>query len=277
MAIQQVGRTEGQVRAQLRAMRSERFELLLLHFGDKTQGSIITCTPDEIVQRLSWLKAQNVKGQNINIRPTGTHLSLLDDLTLEQVSTMEKTGYQPSVIVETSPNNYQAWLDHGRDLSDDEATAYARILAEQLGSDVGAAGRRHAGRLAGFTNRKPSRRLNNGLFPFVRLHFAKVRTFEASSTLTLPTPPKPIPPSQPRFTSPKRLKTIQQFHDDARYQGDYSRSDFAFAIYAHSHNMDEQQIIESILARDMSKKGNAVAQRKYAQYTSRRARKQVRS
>ena len=146
MAISSMTQTDTQVRAQLKAMRSYTFELLLLQFGDAT-GNIITATTEEIVARLPWLKAQNVKGSNINIRPAGNHLTLLDNLKLRQIEEMEATGYCPSIVVETSPANFQAWLDHGRELSDDEATGFARILAERIGSDIGAAGRRHAGRL----------------------------------------------------------------------------------------------------------------------------------
>jgi hypothetical protein len=112
----------------------------------------------------------------------------------------------------------------------------------------------------GFANRKVNRQLANGLFPFVRFHKAEICTFEAARTLTLPPTPKPAPtlPRAP-VNLARPLKTIQQFHEDPRYEGDYSRADFAYAIYAHSNGIDESTIIESILSRDMSKKGNAAA------------------
>src|SRR5262245_25557777 len=31
---------------------------------------------------------------------------------------MRKTGFEPAVVVETSPNNFQVWLNHGRVFSD---------------------------------------------------------------------------------------------------------------------------------------------------------------
>jgi hypothetical protein len=279
MAIHQVKQTDAIICAQLDAMRSDTFELLMLHFAESgRQGGVTRTTRDRLIARLPWLKAKNVQGWNINIRPTGNHLSMLDDLSKEQVASLETSGYQPCVVVETSPGNYQAWLDHGRDLSDDEATEFSKILAKTLGADIAAAGRRHAGRLAGFTNRKPSRRLVSGLFPFVQLHLAQRRVFDAASALTLP-PPCPIParPRMPQgFPTAPKLKTIEQFHSDRRYDNDYSRSDFAYAIYAHSHGVDENTIVENILSRDMSKKGNEVAQRRYALYTSRRARAKAR-
>ena len=274
---------ETEVSKQLEAMRAESFELLLLHFGEQaTEGNLFRLNIPQILKRIKWLKAKNVQGYNINIRPVGNHLTLLDDLTALQLTNMEATGYEPCVTVETSPSNYQAWLDHGRELTAEEATEFSRILAKKLGADIGAAGRRHAGRLAGFTNRKPNRQLPNGLYPFVRLHKAQQRVFTAAPSLILPTPPpertapKPGPAYQPFGLSSRQLKTIRDFHDDPRYDGDLSRADFAYAIYAHSHGVSETTIIDSILQRDMKKKGNHSAQLKYAKYTSARALKQVR-
>jgi hypothetical protein len=269
--------SETQIRRQLDAMRTDSFELLLLRFGDSTEASLSNETSASLLRRLPWLKAKNVQGFNINIRPTGTHLSMLDDLSRAQLDEMERTGYEPSVIVETSPANFQAWLDHGRDLSPEEAHEFSKLLARITGSDMGAFGRRHAGRLAGFTNRKANRRLANGYYPFVRLHKATQTSFTAASGLSLPAAePAPTPPPQRAaspiyYQAPRVLRTIEQFHDDPRYDFDLSRADYAYAIYAHCHGMSEREIIEQILRRDMKKKGNQAAQHKYAKYTVGRA------
>ncbi|MGB7987006.1 MAG: DNA-primase RepB domain-containing protein [Terracidiphilus sp.] len=272
--------TERQVRAQIEAMRTDSFELLLLTFDeDSTKASLIeNLSADQVFARIPLLRAKNAAGMNINIRPTGTHLSLLDDLSTADLTRLLHTGYEPCVVVETSPKNFQAWLDHGRVLSDDEATDFARQLAQIAKADLGAAGRRHAGRLAGFTNRKPKYRNDAGQFPFVRLTYANSRTFAKAAEMQLQEVQEPKPLPMPR-TFPTRITTllsIEQFHSDPRYNGDLSRADFAYAIYAHSHNISEQEIIENILKRDMRKKGNDVAQRRYAKYTSFRASKQVR-
>ncbi len=265
-------KTEQQITDQLTAMRGELFELLLLRLDEKREGQLLTVTLPQLLRRVSWLRAQNAQGMNVNIRPKGNHLSLLDDLTPLQLDNLKATGYQPCAIIETSPGNYQAWLDHGRELSDDEASSFARQLAEKAGCDLAAAGRRHAGRLAGFTNRKSKHRKENGLYPFVRLHYAAQRIFDQAPTLTLP---QPEPVSNHYITTPHASKTIRDFHDDPRYDGDGSRADFAYALYGHSHGLSETDIVDAILTRDMSHKGNAISQRKYAIYTTHRARRHV--
>jgi len=101
------------VRAQLRAMSCERFDLgirrdageMILREG---QGAI------EVEATIKWLRHENAKGAHIYIRPGGLHgLSLIDDLTVEAIDRMKVEGFEPAVVVETSPNNFQAWLNHG--------------------------------------------------------------------------------------------------------------------------------------------------------------------
>ncbi len=83
---------------------------------------------------------------------------------------MKQTGFNPAVIVETSPDNFQAWLKHPERLGKDVSTTAARALVEKFGGDRGAADWRHFGRLAGFTNRKAKHfDASTGLYPYVRL------------------------------------------------------------------------------------------------------------
>ncbi len=93
------------VRVQLRAMGCERFELgirrdageMILREG---QGAI------EIEEAIRWLRHENAKGAHIYVRPAGLHaLSLIDDLSAEAIERMKAEGFEPAVVVETSPNN----------------------------------------------------------------------------------------------------------------------------------------------------------------------------
>jgi hypothetical protein len=76
---------------------------------------------------------------------------------------MKAEGFAPAAVVETSPGNLQAWLKHGETLHEAASTRAAQLLAERFGGDPGSADWRHFGRLAGFTNPKPNRRLASGL------------------------------------------------------------------------------------------------------------------
>jgi hypothetical protein len=69
-------------------------------------------------------------------------------------------------VVETSPDNFQAWLNHGQVLDTAASTLAAKALAEQIRDDPSSADWQNSGRLAGFTNPKRERRLPSGMRPF---------------------------------------------------------------------------------------------------------------
>lgn len=113
-------RTQELVVRQAHAMGSELFELGLFKPappGAQNWAEMLLRTWDltTVVESIPWLKFQNVDGRNIYIRPKGEHaLSLVDDLTPQALEQMKHSGFTPAVIVETSPENFQAWLNHGR-------------------------------------------------------------------------------------------------------------------------------------------------------------------
>ena len=123
------------------------------------------------------------RGAHIFDRPEWPHmLSLIDDLSADTIQEMGKTGFEPAVAVETSPNNFQVWLNHGRVLSDRFlSTLVARQLASRFGGDLSSADWRHFGRLAGFTHQKKERRLQNGFQPFVRLRSSEGNVYSAAN------------------------------------------------------------------------------------------------
>ena len=169
------------VRVQLRAMGCERFELgirrdageMILREG---QGAI------EIEEAIKWLRHENAKGAHIYVRPAGLHaLSLIDDLSAEAIERMKAEGFEPAVVVETSPNNFQAWLNHGQVLEAATSTRAAKALVERFGGDPSSADWRHFGRLAGFTNPKRERQLQSGMRPFARLRSATGRVYSRAA------------------------------------------------------------------------------------------------
>src|SRR5262245_26307469 len=181
-----IDRTTEAVRKQVLAMNTDFFEIGLYkpapddHRPAEPEMLPRSWTADTLMKSVSWLKFQNQQGRNVYIRPKGEHaLTLVDDLNVDALQRMRDTGFTPALIVETSPGNFQAWLNHGRRLPKEFSSAAARELAACFGGDRGSADWRHYGRLAGFTNRKPKHQLSDGRFPFVRLTHADGQVYPA--------------------------------------------------------------------------------------------------
>src|SRR5271170_4663943 len=163
--------------AQLEAMGCERFDIGVKR-SEGTMQLREGWGAKQILKAILWLRRENLYGAHNYVRPAGIHgLSLVDDLTAAAVSRMKREGYEPAVVVETSIGNFQAWLRHGQVLDEAFGTCTAKELARRFGGDASSADWRHFGRLAGFTNPKPSRRLQSGMQPFARLSEATGRVY----------------------------------------------------------------------------------------------------
>src|ERR1700730_4982484 len=167
-------KTAEAVEKQGRSMKASAFELGLF---DPTaeHGAMLprVWDLDTLLRSVSWLCLKNLEGRNIYIRPSGEHaLSLIDDASTQTIELLKSQGFAPSVILETSPRNFQTWLCHGQILPKHLSTFAARLLASRFGGDPASADWRHYGRLAGFTNRKDNYRRKDGTFPYVRLNEA---------------------------------------------------------------------------------------------------------
>lgn len=275
------------VRQQVAAMGVRLFEVGLYKAdAGATESPMIPRVWDveTILKSVLWLRHQNLSGRNIYIRPKGEHdLSLVDDLTKDALLSMKETGFNPALIVETSPGNYQAWLRHAEELSKEVSTAAARSLAEKLGGDRGAADWRHFGRLAGFTNRKAKYAdAGTGLYPFVRLieaggdvypeaerFIAGVKDEFVRQRAERERLRKQIAKLGPVLS--KELKTIDGFRADARYGGDGNRIDLAYAVYAFSHGASATEVASVIRSRDLSHKGSERRQNDYVERTIKKA------
>src|SRR5580704_3315691 len=269
--------THSQVRRHLAAMACDHFDVGILRLdGRMLLREDWTLRQTELA--IPRLRLENVRGAHIFVRPHGTHaMSLVDDLSIDAIAQMKKAGFQPALIVETSQKNFQAWLNHGRILDQELSTRVAKELARRFAGDPSSADWRHFGRLAGFTNRKPERLLPNGLAPFVSLRQFEGRTYDAARVFleevksladravaerASPTTSRPALNGNP-------VQPLTEFHHSARYDGDLHRADMAWALYAASRGLPEQQIRDDILhARDLSKKGRIQRQINYAERTA---------
>src|SRR5436305_11078270 len=95
---------------------------------------------EALVRSVPWLRHENLSGRNIYIRPKGEHqLSLIDDLSADAVAAMKRSGFARALIVETSTDNFHAWLNHPERLDKETGTAAASELAQRFGGDTKAA------------------------------------------------------------------------------------------------------------------------------------------
>ena len=259
-------------------MGCELFEIGVLH----RDGRMLLrrgWSAERIDSALGWLRRENARGAHIFVRPDGPHaLSLVDDLSSEAITRMTNTGFEPALVVETSVRNFQVWLNHGRILPDCTfSTLVAKELARRFGGDPSSADWRHFGRLAGFTNQKPKRRLQSGLPPFVRLHkcegspYRAAREFlEEVKSLAEKESAERIARTTSRSNSIQdSIRPLVEFQMDPRFGGDLHRADMAWALHAASRGLSEQQIRDEIVhARDLSKKGGSERQLDYARRTA---------
>lgn len=276
------------VEQQIAAMDCEVYEIGLFkpHMpgGESKEPEMLPRTWDRatLLRSVPWLRYQNSQGRNVYIRPKGEHhLSMVDDLTADAIKRMKAEGFAPSLVVETSFGNFQAWVNHGEILPQRLSTLAARAIAEKFGGDRGAADWRHFGRLAGFTNRKQKYQGANGEFPFVKIvgnqqatMYAKAREFLAD--LRMLSAEREAQAARPLMAiSDRRLLSIDDFRANPTYAGDGNRIDLAYAVYALSHGVSEGSVSTMIRNRDLSKKGSEERQIAYAARTVSKARQRI--
>jgi hypothetical protein len=235
----------------------------------------------QVLKSLLWLRRENLNRGHIYVRPAGAHgLSLVDDLKADALARMKAEGFESAATVETSPGNFQAWLKHGEMLDEAASTRAAKMLAERYGGDLGSADWHHFGRLAGFTNPKPNRRLASGLQPFARLveasgqvysrapaFIANVRAAVAGEAALVGGGVEDAVGQGAQQSPP--LKPLDEFHRDLRYAGDLHRADMAWARHAAAMGLSAVEIRAAIMqARDLAKKGSAKRQHEYAERTA---------
>lgn len=155
------------------ALQADTYKVQLKNRSTE-EGFWVSYSPTQLLNAGPYLRRKNAHGFDIYARPIGYQYILLDDLTrlvLADVATVK-----PCLLLETSPNNYQAWLILSEVPADrDTAKAICQQVAQQFNADPASAEPDHVGRLPGFTNRKPKYQLATGNYPFVILHRAEYR------------------------------------------------------------------------------------------------------
>ncbi len=167
------------LRRQLAAMPCRLYEVRLIHGGSRKpfpgvrQWSAAQLSDPATV---GFLRIRNREGYDVYFRPyagdfnAGYILLDLDDPAPGILACLRAQGHAPCVVVETSPERWQAWIRVSTEpLLPARATLIAKRLAQIYDADRASADWRHLGRMSGFTNRKPKRRRADGLAPWVKL------------------------------------------------------------------------------------------------------------
>ena len=215
------------VRRQLAAMPHDLYRIRLIHYqtrrafpGERLWTAAQLLHPPT----LRFLRVRNREGCDIYIQPyqenrnPGYILVDLDQRGPAVVQTMRAEGLAPCVVLLTSPGNLQAWMHlSSTPLEPAPATSIAKQLARRYGGDRASADWRHLGRLAGFTNQKPTRRNQHGYAPWVKVLYAQAGLVTQAATLLHVAQGDGPRPSQPRAPGSRALlgHTVAPLHPAA--------------------------------------------------------------
>lgn len=180
-----VGRAGGQIGQFVRATGVERYQIMV-STPDRKGGRVERqeWNAEQMLEpkNVRWLQQRNANLGGIYARPMDRRIVLLDDLQVDQIERLEAMNFTPAVVLETSENNYQAWIrllpPEAPEPSIEVATQASRSLTKAFGADPGAVGAQRFGRLPGFVNRKPKHD-RRGKGPWVTLRAATGAIAEA--------------------------------------------------------------------------------------------------
>ena len=203
------------VRRQIAAMPHDLYLIRLIH--NQTRRAfpgerLWTAAQLTHPATLRFLRVRNREGCDVYIQPyaenrnPGYILVDLDHTGPQVVETMRTGGLAPCVVLQTSPNNLQAWLHVSTTpLEPSVASSIGKQLAQRYSGDLASTDWRHLGRLAGFTNQKPQRRNGRGHAPWVKVLYAQAGLAAQGAALLQSTgywPDLPRRASAPRARGP---------------------------------------------------------------------------
>jgi hypothetical protein len=173
-----VGRAGEQIGQFVRAIGAEQWQVMI-STPDIKSGKIErqTWTAEQLLEpkNVRWMQQRNANKGGIYVRPMDRRITLLDDLHVDQIKRLKDLNFAPAVVLETSANNYQAWIrilpPESPEPSREAATQVSRSLTKSFGGDPAAVGAERFGRLPGFVNRKPKHD-RQGKGPWVTLREA---------------------------------------------------------------------------------------------------------
>ncbi len=280
-------RTRNAVERMLVALDAPAYDLGVLSERGMLPG-LSHLSAEDVLSRLSLLKAHNARGAHIYIRPAREHcFTVLDDLAANSVARLTGDGFEPCAVVETSPGNFQAWLRHDDVYPPPLSTFIAQTLAKRYGADPSAADWRRFGRLPGFTNCKPKYLKSDGLYPYVLLRSAARVQHRQAAYLRLEMTrlyqlqeqerearsvqhqARPVPISgQPAYS----CLSLERFRNAPKFHLRPAAADLAFCIAALSLRMPEDAIAATLDSQYLSRDPNLSRKAAYIKRTMAKAR-----
>ncbi|MCS4309488.1 hypothetical protein M2404_003860 [Rheinheimera pacifica] len=256
---------------QLRALGKKVYKVFCIGQDEaivRTLASEAICT----AKFISFLKAKNASGYQISFSPVDRHnILFFDDVNYLGLNKLNGYGLAPSVIVETSPLNYQAWIVLSDSYSISIRDTLTGYLVKDISADKCSLNQGQPGKLTGFTNTKAKHRLPSGDYPFVKLVHASYRPVSPSGLLIKRISDYLSLSDEFRMRNPL-IKSISDYHLSVEFAGDLHRADMAYAINALKLGVDVSIVRSEILSRNLSKKGSIRRQVEYANRTIRKAR-----
>lgn len=142
-------------------MRSDNGEKVGRNLG-KGRGADGTekfYTAQEIADLVPFLSRENLLGWNIYITPIDTahHYLIVDDMTPDDLDRFDAQGFEPALVLETSPGSHQAILKTEKEDRDQKAANVVVVGLNKKYGDPKFTGAIHPMRLAGFSNKKPGK------------------------------------------------------------------------------------------------------------------------
>lgn len=231
---------------------------------DKKDGVTRGFTPDELAAHMPEMLRFQQRGENIYYTPLSDekHHILIDDMTAGSLEKLQKDGFMPAVILESSPGNLQCLLTIPKLYSGFDRDVGNRLTERlnRLYGDKKLSGCIHPHRAPGFDNRKPKHQKADGSYPQVKLLYAERR--ECAKTLELSrqidqehaesvkaqkTRPAAVAPSTARPGDP--VSAYYAHLDNIRKHmaiDDYSRVDAMIALRMRSNGHSRTDVAETI-------------------------------
>lgn len=232
---------------------------------DKQGGITQGFTLEEIASHLPEMLRLQQRGENIYYTPLSEnkHHILVDDMSAESLIRLQKDGYRPAVILESSPGNFQCLLTIpklGNRFDRDVGNRLTERLNREYG-DRNICGCIHPHRAPGFENRKPKHRRGDGAYPEVRLLFAERRQCGKALLLSRRIEGEYVEAEKQRQTT-----RVRRAYPQSKYPGDavsaywahledirrhltiedYSRVDAMIALRLRSNGHSHDAVMEAI-------------------------------